>query len=177
MPYRVYRFLLLLATLGAAGCSTLTVAERTGACRATEWSSYGQNDGILGVAATDRAEKFADCAALGYPADIAAYQAGRAEGLRTYCTLENGYEAGYAGRRYRNVCPPEMEPAFLQGYEQGTKERPVDYYPYYGFGFGYSHYPYYGHYFPYYGHRRHYRSRHHGGRHRGRHGVRGAGHH
>ena len=157
MPYRARHVFLLLATLGAAACTTLTVEQRTTACQATDWASYGQNDGILGVAAGERTKKFADCAALGYPADLTAYHAARAAGLGTYCTVENGYEVGYAGRRYRKVCPPGLETAFLQGYEQGRKERPADYYPYYRFGFGFGHhsYPYYGHYFGYRGHRRH----------------------
>jgi len=168
MPYRVHHAFLLLATLGAAACTTLTAEQRIAACQATDWVSYGENDGILGVATAARAEKFADCAALGYPADIAAYQAGRAEGLGSYCTVENGYEVGYAGRRYSKVCPPELEPGFLQGYEQGGKERPADYYPYYGypyygfgFGYGYSHYPYIGYRFGHRGHRRHHRHRRH----------------
>ncbi len=163
MPCRAHHAFLLLATLGAAACTTLTAEQRIAACQATDWVSYGENDGILGVATAARAEKFADCAALGYPADIAAYQAGRAEGLGSYCTVENGYEVGYAGRRYRKVCPPELEPGFLQGYEQGGKERPADYYPYYGFGFGYgySHYPYIGYRFGHRGHRRHHRHRRH----------------
>ena len=147
MPYHARHALLFLAMLGVAACTTLTVEERTAACRATDWASYGHNDGILGVPTAERAEKFADCAELGYPADITAYQARRAEGLGTYCTVENGYEVGYADRRYRNVCPPELESAFLQGYEQGRKERPRDYYPYFGSGFGYYNYPYFGHHF------------------------------
>jgi hypothetical protein len=142
--------ILLLAVLGAAACTTLTPDERSAACRATDWHSYGLNDGLLGVPVATRTEKFADCAALGYPADVAAYQAARAEGLKTYCTVENGYDVGYAGRRYRDVCPPETEQDFLQGYEQGSKERPARdyyYYPYFGFG-GYYH-PYWSlHYFP-----------------------------
>jgi len=162
MPYRA--LLLLLATLGAAACTMLTAEQRIAACRATDWADYGRNDGILGVAADERTARFADCGELGYPADIAAYQAARAEGLATYCTLENGYDAGYAGRRYRKVCPPELEIAFLQGYEQGRKERPVSHYPYYGFGFGYGYGYGYGHYgYPYFG----YRFGHHGHRHRG----------
>jgi hypothetical protein len=162
MPYRA---LLLLAALGAAACTTLTAEQRSAACQATDWADYGRNDGLLGVATAARADRFADCAALGYPADITAYQAARAEGLATYCTLENGYEVGYAGRRYRKVCPPEQEPGFLQGYEQGRKERPADYYPYYGFGFGYgySRYPYFGHQFGYRGHRHDRYRRHHRG--------------
>jgi hypothetical protein len=154
MPYSAPFALLLLATLGVAACTTLTVEERTAACQATDWATYGQNDGTLGVATGDRTKKFAECAEIGYPADIAAYQAGRAEGLKTYCTVENGYEVGYAGRRYRKVCPAELEPAFLQGYELGRKEQPVRYSPYFGFGygFGYYNYPYFGYGF---GHRHH----------------------
>jgi hypothetical protein len=138
--------ILLFAMLGATACTTLTPEQRSAACRATDWRSYGLNDGTLGVPITERTEKFADCAALGHPADIAAYQAARAEGLKAYCTVENGYDVGYAGRRYRNVCPPELEQSFRQGYDQGRKERPVRdyYYPYYGFG-GFYH-PYWSFY-------------------------------
>ncbi len=163
MRCRACPALLLLATLGVAACTTLTAEQRIAACQATDWADYGRNDGVLGVPAAQRTKRFADCAALGYPADIAAYQAGRAEGLASYCTVENGYDVGYAGRRYRKVCPPELEPGFLQGYEQGRKERPPDYYPYYGFGFGYGYYryPYFGYRFGYRGHRRHHRHRRH----------------
>lgn len=137
MPRHFCSALLLLAGLSAAGCTTPTVEERARACQAIEWSTYGRNDGLLGVASSERDEKFADCAALGYPADLHAYQAGRADGLKSYCTVENGYDAGYADRRYRDVCPPELESSFLQGYEQGQNDRPVTVYPYFGFGFGY----------------------------------------
>ena len=171
MPCHIRHALLLLATLGAAACTTLTVEQRTAACQATDWAEFGRNDDILGVAEGERTKQFADCAGLGYPADIAAYQAGRTEGLASYCTLENGYEAGYAGRRYRDVCPPELEIAFLQGYRQGRKERPRDFYPYYGFGFGYgfgfSHYPYFGLRLGHRGHHRRYRGDGHRRRHRG----------
>ena len=78
MPYRVHHAFLLLATLGAAACTTLTAEQRIAACQATDWVSYGENDGILGVATAARAAKFADCAALGDPPAIAAYRAGRA---------------------------------------------------------------------------------------------------
>jgi len=165
MAYRAHHAFLLLATLGAAACTTLTAEQRSAACQATDWANYGRNDGVLGVATAERANRFADCAELGYPADLAAYQAGRAAGLGSYCTVENGYEVGYAGRRYRKVCPPELEVAFLQGYEQGRKERPADYYPYYGFGFGYgySRYPYFGYRFGHHGHRHHRHRRSHRG--------------
>lgn len=122
--------------LGA--CATASIEERTAACQATDWTSYGENDGLLGVAPDAREKKFADCAELGFPADIAAYQAGRATGLLQYCTVENGYQVGYDGRPYRDACPPELEVAFMQGYEQGRKDRPITIYPSIGFGFGFG---------------------------------------
>ncbi len=141
MPYRT---VLLLATLAAA-CTTLTAEERTAACQATDWASFGNNDGVLGVAAAERDKKFADCAELGYPADISAYEAGRQKGLREYCTAENGYQAGRSARTYRKVCPPELELDFLQGYAQGVAERPaVAVYPTFGFGLGFGHGSYWG---------------------------------
>lgn len=140
---------LLLVTLTA--CTTLTVEERSAACRATDWGSYGLNDGLLGVPANDRTKKFADCAELGYSVDVDAYQAGRTEGLLGYCTVKSGYDIGYEGRRYPKVCPPELEPSFRQGYERGLKERPAYFYPYFGFGIGYGRY--YGHRYGYYGSR------------------------
>lgn len=156
MSYPSRQVLLLLVTLGVAACTTLTVEERGAACRATDWANYGHNDGVLGIPVTQRTEKFTDCAALGYPADVALYQSSRAEGLKTFCTVENGYEVGYAGRRYRGVCPPELAANFLQGYEQGRKEQPVTFYPYFGFGFGYSNFSYFNdRHHRHFGHRSH----------------------
>lgn len=148
--------LLILGALGLAGCAAAPVQKPAEVCPAADWREYGRNDGLLGVPAEARDELFAECRALGHPPDIAAYEAGRADGLRDYCTAENGYEVGYAGRRYRDVCPPESETGFLQGYEEGRddRRRTLRAYPRFGFGFGIGsyHYPswWYGrHYYPY----------------------------
>lgn len=120
-----------------AGCTSVPVEERVAACAQTDWHRYGVNDGRLGVPASDRTDTFADCAELGHPVDVAAYQRGRAEGLREYCTVENGYEVGYRGRRYEQVCPPELAGDFTQGLAQGRKDRPdVGLWPSVGIGIG-----------------------------------------
>ena len=110
---------------GLMACTTISPEQRAEACASTDWERYGVNDGTLGVTTASRADEFQDCAAVGQPVDLAAYQAGRSEGLAKYCTAENGYQVGYNGRKYRNVCPPTLESDFLQGYEQGRKERPA----------------------------------------------------
>ena len=124
-------------TLGLAGCATMSVEQRTAFCSNTDWHRYGLNDGTLGVRSSERADVIADCAEVGHPMDVNAYQAGRAEGLRTYCTVENGYEVGYSGKQYENVCPPGLATDFLQGYAQGRDDRPsYALYPGIGIGIG-----------------------------------------
>lgn len=116
---------LSLLACHAAGCSTVSIEERAAACAETDWQRFGENDGRLGVPTSDRADEFQDCTDAGQPANLAAYQAGRTEGLSSYCTAETGYQVGYEGRRYENVCPPATEPDFLQGFERGRKDRPA----------------------------------------------------
>ena len=123
MMIRILTISLLTATLGA--CATLNPEQRLAECQATNWQQFGVNDGRLGVPSSDRGSTFSDCAELGEPVDIVAYEAGRTEGLQAYCTVENGYTVGYEGRRYHKVCPPSIEPDFLQGYNRGRKERPA----------------------------------------------------
>jgi hypothetical protein len=36
-----------------------------------------------------------------------------------YCTPQRGYAVGKTGASYRRTCPPESEPAFLEGYDAG----------------------------------------------------------
>jgi len=116
---------------------TVTPEERTALCQKTDWHRYGVNDGRLGVSPEARAPMFSDCTELGAPADLVAYQSGRGEGLKEFCSAENGYRQGYRGRRYRRVCPSELEPDFLQGYELGRRERPAFFLvPGFSFGIG-----------------------------------------
>ncbi|MEM9062362.1 MAG: DUF2799 domain-containing protein [Pseudomonadota bacterium] len=128
---------LAVATLVVAACTTLDPEERARACAATDWERYGLNDGKLGVTTSSRADEFETCANVGHPIDLAAYQRGRIEGLVDYCTTESGYRVGYEGRVYGKVCPPTLEPDFLQGFNQGRKDRPaLALYPSIGIGIG-----------------------------------------
>ncbi|MES2962653.1 MAG: DUF2799 domain-containing protein [Bdellovibrionota bacterium] len=44
-----------------------------------------------------------------------------AEGVREYCAKTNGYSAGSTGRKYNNVCPKDLEAAFLPEFNRGRK--------------------------------------------------------
>ena len=130
-----------LALLVLAGCETVPMQERANLCRTVDWFEYGRNDGILGLPLGERSGLFADCRRFGRPPDLTAYQAGRAEGLLKYCTLESGYRAGREGRRYHDVCPPDLEIAFLQGYREGRRAREAQHGPYLAPGAPLGHYP------------------------------------
>lgn len=43
------------------------------------------------------------------------------EGLRAFCTPESGYRYGASGEAYEEVCPPNLESAFLPEYRKGRK--------------------------------------------------------
>lgn len=44
-----------------------------------------------------------------------------AEGVKAYCAVDNGYDAGSSGKAYQSICPPGMEKPFLKEYKRGRK--------------------------------------------------------
>ena len=43
-------------------------------------------------------------------------------GVTDYCAKANGQNAGASGKKYQNICPKELEPAFLAEYRKGRKK-------------------------------------------------------
>jgi len=43
------------------------------------------------------------------------------QGVLSYCEPDNGYEQGALGRTYKNVCPKNVEGAFLKQYKKGKR--------------------------------------------------------
>lgn len=43
------------------------------------------------------------------------------KGVKDYCAKSNGQQAGASGKKYQNICPKELEPAFLVEYRKGRK--------------------------------------------------------
>jgi hypothetical protein len=101
--------LLVLLFAASTGCAPLT-AQR---CAQADAYAAGVADGRAGRPADDA------CGA-GTADDAARYAAGRAAGLREYCTIENGVRAGRSGAAYRDVCADAGEQAFLSGYYLGA---------------------------------------------------------
>ncbi len=101
--------------LGLQGCATMDGEQ----CQLADWRLVGYQDGVLGKTAATIGEYSRDCAGHAVVPDLDAWRAGREEGLLEYCTKDNGFRLGQAGRGYNSVCPASSEAAFRSAYEDG----------------------------------------------------------
>lgn len=107
----------LLLTLLLAGCATMDKSE----CREADWMIVGLEDGAKGRPLSYISRHRKSCAEYGVSPDLARYKRGHGDGLKQFCTPENGYRIGRAGRSYDNVCPTTLSGHFLAGYQTGLE--------------------------------------------------------
>lgn len=112
-----YGALLLASLLLLSGCATLSKDE----CLTADWYSIGYEDGANGYPDTRIASHREACAKHGVTPDLRDYQDGHEEGLLGFCTERNGFNRALSGYQYNGICPPSLEPAFLDGYEAGRQ--------------------------------------------------------
>ena len=96
-------------------CASMSKDE----CLNADWRTIGYEDGAQGLPAGRIGAHRKDCAKYGIKPNLEVYLAGRREGLKQYCTPENGYKVGTAGGNYAGVCPPVLESGFLAAYKVG----------------------------------------------------------
>lgn len=100
-----------------AGCATLSEEE----CQTADWYAIGYEDGANGQPDTRIGAHREACAKHGITPDLRDYQDGHDEGLLTFCTPRNGFNRARSGYQYNGICPPSLEPEFLDGYEAGRQ--------------------------------------------------------
>ncbi len=98
----------LCLTLILTGCATLSREQ----CQRGDWYGLGVADGQLGQPASRIDQHQSACAEYGIAPDNRQYMEGRAQGLSTYCRLDNAFETGLRGQRYQGVCPPAVDGLF-----------------------------------------------------------------
>ncbi|MFL6547409.1 MAG: DUF2799 domain-containing protein [Povalibacter sp.] len=106
------------------GCATLSENE----CRGADWQAIGYRDGSNGHDAGRLASHTEACAEYGIAPDQKEYEIGRLRGLEMFCTSEKGIQVGRQGGSYSGVCPVDIEPEFLRGYDLGRQMYDVDQY-------------------------------------------------
>jgi hypothetical protein len=100
-----------------AGCASVSKED----CLVTDWYEIGRMDGRQGKPRTVLQGRAKACLEHGIHADRQAYYAGHDQGLRYYCTEQNGFELGQKGRPYNSVCPLQLEANFRTGYNRGMQ--------------------------------------------------------
>lgn len=116
MKTALHGFCAVLALL-LAGCATMNESE----CTSADWRLIGLEDGARGQPLSYLGRHRKACAEYGIAPDLARYERGHTDGLRQYCTPDNGFRQGRAGRRYHGVCPGVLEGGFVAGYETGLE--------------------------------------------------------
>ena len=107
--------LTLLLSLLLAACATMDKSE----CRTADWTIVGLEDGAAGRPLSYLSRHRKACAEHGVTPDLVNYRRGHDDGLKQFCTAENGYRHGRGGRSYDNVCPDALSGHFLAGYDIG----------------------------------------------------------
>lgn len=109
------KILLLLVLVISSSCATLSEDE----CKSSDWYDLGLMNGKTGRNLLSSHTKA--CSEYGIKPDISKYNKGMEQGLQSYCTPENGYREGVAGKSYQRVCPIRLEVNFLKKYKLGKK--------------------------------------------------------
>lgn len=104
----MHRISWLLSLIVLTGCATLSQED----CRRGDWYGLGIKDGLAGETGGRLSEHAKACYEYGIAVGNDAYLAGREQGLREYCRLENAFAVGLNGRPYHHVCPPAIDGLF-----------------------------------------------------------------
>ncbi|MEM7242623.1 MAG: DUF2799 domain-containing protein [Pseudomonadota bacterium] len=105
-----------LFVLGAI-LSACALSEET--CQTGDWTAIGKADGARGLDAAQLERYQKRCAKFDAMPDAKAWEAGRQDGLKLYCTLPNAYDLGKQGRRLRPACAPETQANMQTAYRDG----------------------------------------------------------
>lgn len=105
-----------------AGCATLSEGE----CKTADWHEIGRQDGANGFTRARLQKHYEACSEYNVQPQSDRYFAGREIGLERYCTPRKGFDEGREGNHYRDVCPAELERAFLTAFRKGEIIHEVD---------------------------------------------------
>ena len=100
-----------------AGCATVSKED----CQLADWFELGRSDGIQGKPRFAFQNRAKPCLEHGIHADRQAYYQGHDEGLKYFCTEQNGFEQGRKGLAFKSVCPLQLEKDFRTGYQNGVQ--------------------------------------------------------
>lgn len=98
-------------------CASMSKEE----CQMGNWYDYGHRDASKGASSELFMEHSEACTKHGVSGNKEQYMAGFKEGLKEFCTPENGYQFGIGGGQYKNTCPPALHTKFNASYKKGKE--------------------------------------------------------
>lgn len=104
-----------LAVLG--GCASIDTKD----CKTTDWYNRGLAEGNWGAAPNQIDEHSQICSKVQITPDAARWRAGYAEGIKSYCTANSGWNRGASNETYRGACVGLDEPTFLRYHRAGQQ--------------------------------------------------------
>lgn len=114
--------MMILAGLLLAACASLSEGE----CKTGDWRGIGFSDGAEGRSEGYISRHQKACADFGIVPDLQAWLAGRAEGLKAYCTPAKAYRVGRDGDSLSPVCTPAQVSSMEQAYFFGRQYYDID---------------------------------------------------
>jgi len=117
LKYFILTFTLLVII---SSCASLNKEE----CQRADWQALGLIDGSKGLRDPKNETYQKDCSEYGVVVDDKAYLEAFDEGLKKYCTYNNGLDSGLSGSRSHSKCE-SMSADFKRGYQEGYKEYKV----------------------------------------------------
>ena len=98
------------------GCATLDKKE----CKTADWKAIGFEDGARGYGLANRfGQHRKACAEYGIKAKFEIYRLGHNQGIRQYCTPEQGYRLGRMNKRFPAHCPADLVSSTRRGFNVG----------------------------------------------------------
>jgi hypothetical protein len=107
---QLHRLTALLCMFFLSGCATLSQED----CRRGDWFSVGIRDGRSGETRSRLSDHVQACSEYGIAINNEAYFAGREQGLRDYCRIDNAFSEGLQGHQYQHVCPSSVDGLFAR---------------------------------------------------------------
>ena len=97
-----------LSVLFLTGCATLSQEQ----CVRGDWFGLGIHDGYNGEPISRLSDHINACLEYGVTVNNQNYFAGREQGLKAYCQLDNAFTTGLNGQAYHHVCPQQIDALF-----------------------------------------------------------------
>ncbi|MBV1908510.1 MAG: DUF2799 domain-containing protein [Kangiellaceae bacterium] len=109
--------LILFALIQMSGCATLNESE----CQSANWEIIGLEDGSKGRNTSYIGEHREACSEYRIAPDLTSYIKGHKQGLKQFCTQQNGYQQGVKGATNNQVCTGSSVRDFNRGHQDGLR--------------------------------------------------------